>query len=266
MWGYVWGSGWGYFSGDGGVFSVAAARAVASNAVRVAFTQPPMMTGGVSPTDALNLANWTLSVVDGGEVISLLTSRPVAGAPLVVELVIAGRFDAVDYLVAATNLVSTGGQLLAAPKSATFRGMGSARAAIDETQPLVDILNPQTQKAINGSLVVGSNGDYRLESGVQLLKKLIYRRLTTAQGAFYHLAGISYGLGLRSKEFYTPSGLIVLKSNVEGQVRLEPEVGDVRATLTLSAKGALNLALQVKLRTTDQKISFSFPIQQSTSL
>ena len=258
-----WGLGWGHFTGAYGQFTVAAARAIASNIVRVVFTQEPIILSSIGANDAANLANWTLVRDSNGRALTILAASAVSGGPLAVDITIAGAFvrSTTSYTVTAANLESNALSVLVAPKSATFFGMGVQNARDDLSKPLLDIQNTQvSETAVNGTLSVGSSGDYVLESGLTLVKKLIFRRLTTAQGEFYHLAGTDYGLGLKSKEWYTPGNLIILQSRIEAQVRQETEVEDAQATVVLRENGVLLIRLQVKLLQTDQPFQLSFPV------
>jgi len=262
-WGGTWGLGWGYYSGAYGQFSVAAARAIASNIVRVVFTQEPIILSSVGTTDAANLANWSLVRDSNGRALTLLAAAPVSGGPLSVDFTIAGVFvrSSSTYTVTAANLESNALSVLVAPKSATFFGMGVTNARDDLSKPLLDLQNAQVSETlVNGALHVGSSGDYDLESGLTLVKKLIFRRLTTGPGEFYHLAGTDYGLGLRSKEWYTPGNLIILQSRIEAQVRQETEVEAATARVVLRDNGIINIRLQVKLSQVDQPFQLSFPV------
>ena len=114
--------------------------------------------------------------------------------------------------------------------------------------------------AIGGTLVINSAGDYELESGAPLLKKLIIRRLITKPGGFFHLPG--YGVGIGTKELLPAANLIKLRADVLKQVRREKEVSKASVQLTLSTQNKLTII--VKARTvTGENVDFSIPVSGS---
>lgn len=109
---------------------------------------------------------------------------------------------------------------------------------------------------VGGTLQIDAGGDYTTEYGTSLVKKLILRRLVAKPGDFFHLP--NYGLGLREKETLPQVELKKLAKAIEDQVRLEPEVADVRASLSYSAAAsALVIQLKVQMRSTGQVMGMS---------
>lgn len=137
-------------------------------------------------------------------------------------------------------------------------GMGAEANAVTQavaTYPRVDIANPQTERdtpqgATLGTFAVTDTGDLDNDHGRAYLRKRIFRRLSTMKGAFFHLAG--YGLKPPGKKLYTPTTIRRLKVDIELQVRQEPGVLGVTATVTEVTPGVV----AVKLRVQDDNGSF----------
>jgi hypothetical protein len=262
------GSSWGSYWGGGSPvpfagFFLESALASGSSTFQVAFSEPPKFSSPIGADDAANLDNWTLTNEDTGQPVSLLAVSAVPGEPAVLQFTIFGRFTSaltVYRITGADALVSAVGNLLVSPKFTDFFGMPASVSAPQAT-PLLDIDSPQSQpNEFGGALVVDSSGDYRLQGGPALLKKLIFRRLTTAPGEFYHLSDQDYGVDLRPKELFTPQDLVALKTTIERQVLREPEVAAVRAVVTLSGDNVLTVALSVQMQRTNQRFSMSVPL------
>jgi len=108
-----------------------------------------------------------------------------------------------------------------------------------------------------GTLVITSGGDYALQGGYDLLRKLIFRRLTSATGAFFHLP--KYGAGLRVKEPPSASGLGQMKRLVEDQVRQEREVKSVSAQVSWSpVTGVLMVVLNIVSTLSAEPLSMAY--------
>jgi len=270
-WGINWGGGaWG--GGDEDIlavgFSVVSAIATSSRTFSVTFTKPPRLQSTLSPNDASNLRNWTLVREDTNEVTTLMTARATV-SPLTVEFVILGTFVSqfVTYVIQARNLLAQDNSILVDPKFAQFLGMPISQVLAVQQRPLQDVWNPQVQgDQINGGLVVGSSGDYLNENGVTLLKKLIVRRIVTARNAFRHLADRDYGAGIQPSELYTQTDLVGLKTALEQQVRLEPEVQAAQIRLTSYPDNRLVVEVSARVRATNQQIVFSVPLTNINQL
>lgn len=261
--GSSWGSFWGGGAPAASGFFVESAIATGSFTFQVAFSEPPKFGSPAGVDDAANVDNWTLENVDTGAEVSLLGVFTVPGEPAVLEFAIFGRFTSAltaYRITGADALISATGDAFIDPKFAEFTGMPAVRRT-QQTAPLLDIRNPQTTpNEFGGALVVTAAGDYDLQFGPELLKKLIFRRLTTAPGEFYHLSDQDYGVNLKPKELFTPQDLVALKTTIERQVLREPEVSAVKATLELGGDNVLTVAIKGKLRRTNQQFSFAFPL------
>lgn len=234
--GYVWG-------GSGGLvspFELLRARAVGGNVVRVTFNAPPKLDDPISIDDAARVLNWTLSRLDKTQKLTILTVRPVAGDPNSIELIIAERWTskAAEYRLeaAGTILDLTLQKALQQPAQADFLGTQEFLQRRSERQErLFDLFNSQTEPdLINGGLEVSTDGDYQLESGIQLLKKLIIRRIVSAEDDFLHLAGTGYGFGAQEKELQLPTALASQQRRLKLQIDREPNV--VQSSVSITAR------------------------------
>lgn len=267
----AWGAGWaGQWSGGaapGSAFAFSAVRATGARAIRVTFTREPVFLSPIGRYDAGNVQRWTLTRQDTGRVIPLLGISPVSGDSFSVELVMAEPFASsplIVYELVASQILATTGVFLVDPSTAELAGMPQVRDTTERPRPLVDLYNPQVDRqALRGALQVGTNGDYVLEDGVGLLRKLIVRRLLTAIDEYYHLAGTSYGAGLQPKQLLRPGDLVVLRTQLEAEVLREPEVAGASLSLALATNGRLDVRASILLRTTNQSLTLSFPFEPS---
>lgn len=265
-WGSSWGSGWGGGSASYSPFSVVRAYATSSNSFVVAFSRQPLVESPLWGEDATNLHNVALVYVSTGAQVPLLTARPVSGDTSLVEYVSLKSFKSETYAVTLSGVSSLDGVLISDPKSAQFLGLPATNYQRIRAE-FQDLYNPQTAgELVNGGLVLGADGDYAKESGVQLLKKLIIRRLITAPGEFFHLADTAYGAGLKAKSLIRQNEIVSLQVYISEQVKKEPEVSDSSVTVTLSSNGIMYVTVQAKLRYSSQLSAITVPIANSVSL
>jgi hypothetical protein len=251
-WGGLWGTVWGGTAGAG--FSVLAALASANNAVQVLFTEPPLFGSPLRLGDGADLRLFSVKRTDTNADVPLLAVRAVPGDDHALELVIPTRWESplVTYEVTVSPVLqAVGGDPLVNPETADFAGLPAARAG-KQAESMLDLWNPQTLAGdeVLGALVVGTSGDYQLESGDDLLRKLITRRITTALDEFYHLSGKGYGLGIQAKKFYTSSDVVLLRTEVQKQVLLELEVSAARCSVELAASGVMTVRVAATVRRT----------------
>lgn len=241
------------------------AAAKDSRRVRVTLSAAPQATSAALPGDALNPATWTVAEVGGaGETFRVLkTVLPAAtevdvyvGSPL------AGHPATIR--VSAPTLLDATGALVTPPSQADAAGLGEAVSPAQPRLPgdSVDLMNRQVpdNTSFGGTLVVSADGDYAVERGVELLRKLILRRMTTAPGDFFHLP--EYGLGLREKTLVQPARLPLLKKRIEQQVSLEPDVEAVSASVSLGADGVLSVRVRARQRSTGTR----FVVEQAVAV
>lgn len=234
--------------------------ALGPNRVLVILTAEPMHQDPFAVGDALNPQTWQLTRLDTGDAIDVVAARDF-DPPFQFELATLDDLGShlVDHRLESTTLLSASGFLISDPNEFEFPG------AIVTFQPIVetdtrrfeqrDIANPPLSDrsgGFAGTLVMGSDGDYETESGAALVKKLVIRRLVTQPGEFFHLA--DYGVGLAVKEPIPGGGIVALKAEIERQSRLEPDVADARASLTIDRRGILTILLRIQLAATGQEI------------
>lgn len=229
---------------------------VALNAAAVRFSEAVLMFDPRGETDALNVANYDLSgsigipglqcVLRGSddEEVVLYFDGEVPQNALVRVLV--------------HDVVAAGVPVGVLPTTLSFTAYGPEHAspAIREiTYPRVDIDNPQTpddapQGAPLGTIPITDTGDLGNVSGRAYLRKRIFRRLATMRDGFVLLE--NYGLRPTSKGLVRPSEMRRLQTDAEAQVRAEPGVVAVRASVTEVKPGLVALLLVV----TDDEGSF----------
>lgn len=221
--------------------------------IRVVLSRQPQTISPISPHDALDPRNWTITRGDTGAAYTVLGVALVA--PQTVDIYTLQKWGDlfVTHTVSAPTLRDSGGAAIVLPWSDTFKGC-VARKLSATAQGQVDLFNPQfgDAESAGGTLEITTSGDYAHESGVPYLRKLIIRRLVTDIDGFFHLD--QYGLGLRAKHATVGSDLQRLKGLIERQVALEPEFSVVRATLKLTPTGILYITIKAKLSPSNEEV------------
>lgn len=267
-WGIVpWGLGlWGALPPD---LSIVSAVARSTRTVRVTLTTPPRAAAPTGAGDALNPATWTVTRLDTLAAFTVVGVLPVLGSDVDFDVQVLESFASILVLheVASTTLVrAVDGALILAPTSATFQGVidaaveTSTAVAASRRYITTDLDNPPTPRnPVGGVLVMTSGGDYSSMTGAPLVKKLIIRRVATRVGEFFHLP--QYGIGINVKEPLPASDLVRLKTEIERQALLEPEVAEVSAGLVLSPNNILTINIRARLEPTGDVFedSFTFP-------
>ena len=250
-WGRSWGRLWGGGHEDGIPFEILSARASGSKTFTVTFSKAPLLLSPLNSGDSSRLTNWTLERVDKDQTLTILTVRPVSGDLLTIEFVIAQSWESKLAIYRITGnaalTTNTGSPNIVTPATADFNGAPATVPATETPRVLVDLYNPQTNpELLNGGLVVGNDGDYELESGLPMLKKLIQRRIFTAQGAFLHLADTNYGFGVQAKDFYREVDLREFRRRIKDEVSAEPEVVEAGVQVELFPDGRLVISIQAR--------------------
>jgi len=266
--------GWGYdpygtspygaaAAGVGG--SIASALAISTHEVEVTVNGLAQDNSPYFEGDALNPATWGIVRLDTGDSFTPTTVAQVN--PSVYRILCLEEFGpyTVVHRVSSTTLHDASGNLIHPPYSADFRGVLDEHAQSSATRLAArklysqDLANPpfSVPDSVGGTLVVTA-GDYATVTGPDLVKKLIIRRLTTGPGDFFHLP--NYGAGIQEKMPVRIANLTKMKADIENQVKLEPEVQDALASLTIDREGILLLQLQVQLKPSGQSFSFNIPL------
>jgi len=264
-----WGlAGWGLtpWGGIGGM-SISSAIALATHTVRVTLSSPPLATTVARIGDALNPATWSVARSDTGEAFAVRLVVPVSGSLSQFELSLAAPLGPhqISHTVAAPGLLDALGNLIGPTSSTTFLGtigrdvVSAAARATARGHGLRDLKSfASPRNPAGGTLVVQSDGDYGTVSGTEMLRRLLYRRLVSMPGDFFHLP--NYGVGLKVKEPVRASSLAILAREIEGQLQREPEVKTVRVNLGLLPENVLMVMAKVQLRSGGQQTDLSFQI------
>jgi hypothetical protein len=236
---------------------VVSAVALSTREVLVTLSGAAMDIAPTAPGDALNPDTWTIQRLDTFDFLHVVLVSPTSPSAYVLTIVEEFGPVTATHRASSSTLLDATGALLVNPRNADFAGIiadtkATQAAQIAERRAIQsDIANPQTPGPNGGfisALVMDSSGDYMLESGNDLVKKLIVRRLMSSPGDFFHLP--DYGIGFKVKEPVPVSDLTKLQAEVELQVHKEPEVQDVRAVLSVTAQAGDNVVMiRLKVKT-----------------
>lgn len=253
-----------------GTVYVANARAVSTREVDVTFSDLVQDNANYLAGDALNPLSWHLIRLDTSEVFHILQVTQVS--TYTYRILTLEEFGpiSVTHRVTAITVLDTFGQLLTAPKFFDFFGI------TDEDKKDYDAILAKRQTAVRdysnvqvpdpeytgGTLKLNAGGDYETETGASLVKKLIYRRLMTIPGDFFHIP--DYGVGLRVKEPVSIGKISSLKKGIQQQILQEPEVKAAAVSVTISATGILSVIVNATLKQTGQSVSVGVTLNQQT--
>ncbi len=260
------------FGGLGPSMSVVRATAISTHEVVVDFSKAPLDVTGFLPGDVRNPGSWTVTVPASGLQLDVAGVTPYEH-PLRWTVRTLQRFP--DSL--ATVRVSAAGVRDAAraismlPVTADFPGVTEFAVSTPQQvsnsrtrggRDLQNLPAPQVSSTGLGGTLVIKGGDYTLVSGVELARKLITRRLTATPGEFFHLP--RYGVGLNVKQAIPGGGLVRLKQQIERQVLLEPDIVDVKVSLS-QQHNILTCVVRATIASTGQKVDVAInsPIGQT---
>ena len=243
--------GWGAATATPGL-SLDHVYASGTRAVTVVLTGAPLASNPSAPGDARNVATWTIEDVTSG---TAFTPTAVATTDDPTAFVISTLEDLGDYThthrVTAAALVDSGGNAATPPLSATFTGVQQRAARNDAPTAADDVVDLRayhvSRNPVGGTLNVNSAGDYQTMGGVELVRKLIIRRLTTRPGEFFHLP--DYGFPFQTADVVRPVELVKLRAALREAVKREPEVKDAGVGLSLdAANGVLTVTVRAALQ------------------
>lgn len=249
-----WGAAlWGRAPWGGPGFGPTAALAVRENVIRVAFSDVVYASDLGDAEDALRTATWALAAlpltrgldsfapravavvgasipteVDGvppadvGRYVDLALDRPLSPWPAAYTLTPAGVWNAARTIPAGAATL---------PVEGMYREL--SRPSVEQGAESHDLANPQTNRsamdadvqgdAALGCIPVDDTGDYALDSGAEGFRKRVMRVITTAENGFAHLPGYGGGLTQKSKQLGTVARLAAIVTNIETQVRRDPD-------------------------------------------
>jgi hypothetical protein len=287
-WGSLpWGAGpWG--AGGADDLELSAAEAIRENVFRLTFNVAPQFTKLLTPNDAANPKRFQVTALPLPLGADGMPARAVL--PVLVERAkVPGSFGAVldltvdrpmspwpaRYIVAVNQLVSVEGALLlpgATSKTvvAVYRALRPQNAATPS--PSRDIANPQTYLAqldpipqagdplALGVIPLDASGDYAFDEGVTQLKKRVIRRLLTTKGAFPAIP--NYGIGIPSygKKLGTAAIRQQLCEEAMTQLKLEPDVADVRVTAFSDPRTPSVTVFRIRIRVAGSQGNVTFDV------
>lgn len=260
-----WGSGpWG-FTPWGGSGEVDECYATSTNDVFVRATRPLLVRSTVLVGDATNPLSWKIVRIDTNELVAIASVAVLSPTDFLIRTQAALPRYGVELELSSSALDAAGNPL--GTKTAAFIGVTEealstpAIAAAGKTSTPRDLMNHPVPASPSGTLVV-QGGDYATETGAELLRKLVLRRLTARPGDFYHLR--AYGVGLRAKQPIPAGDLATLQTAIKQQILQEPDVQSVRVSLTQAAN-LLYVGLEIVSKKTGQTIEIGAPFPTGAS-
>ncbi len=217
------------------------AVATTTHSTTVTLSQPVRARSPISLGDALNPRTWTVTRVDNNQLFVVIGVLKVTARRFMLFLRTALSSYNRTHRVRATGLISATGVLISSPYEVDFRGV-LPTTQINEREGPFDL---RTTDIIGGGLQTTEAGGYARIYGDDVVRKMIYRRLSTMPGSYFHLATDEFGVGLKIKEVLRGSSLPALKVKIDQEILREPGVLGVSTTLSLS-NGVLQIKANVR--------------------
>jgi hypothetical protein len=166
---------------------------------------------------------------------------------------------------------SVGGAILSSmgdvldPPRASFFGVNLPDDAVRTQRKDYDFANPfLTPDGKGGTLSIGSGGDYNVESGRDLILKLVIRRLVATPRDFIFYPD-AYGVGLKINVPLYLTDLARLRVQVQQSLEQEPELEAIQVSVTLdTARSILTINIRGRIRRTSAPFSIDVPLDTST--
>lgn len=222
--------------------NIVRARAVESQTIRIVYDVEPTHFSPAGYTDALNPVNYAVTITSGtgtaprvvGVKEDMLTNPAAVVEPgtergFDVQVDRALIADLVYRITVQRVTIKGTTTAIGAPAFAGFAGKYSfARAPVEpKVQGNVDV----ETSLVTGTFVIDGSGDLSTQPVIESLRKRISRRVLTPQNAYAFLPG--YGVGLILKKPASIAALSAVRADIIQQVRLEPEVEDVKVTASM---------------------------------
>jgi hypothetical protein len=252
-------------------FFVLLATPLNSNTIRVYLSREPRHFSPLSEDDVLNRLNWTVSVQSGPGTNPVVESVENAipqpdfdvdyprawSVDLRVDRRI--RADTVYLTIASSVLESAAGQALLPFPDDRDDHPGDSTQRSTRRDPLVSTSGGVdfNYDTFTGLFVLDSKRDLSVHSGEAYLKKRILRRLMSSRGGFFHLA--NYGVGLKVKEKFDTTTLMLLKNDIQAQILQEEDVESASVSVSTIGQGVLLVSVEVKTA----RGSFSMKIESN---
>lgn len=249
---FPWGSGYG--------LGICSALVSARNSIDVTFAGVPLAQDPGLPNDALNPANWTLSLREPyGCALPFVQSVEEISEHVIRVLFDADLCETATYrIVIAPNVTDIYGNALdPACLYMDVDGLGylAPRTQIPGRELRNDLQNPQIgtdapgPTAALGTFQLTKTGDLALERGIPYLRKRILRRASTMTGSFFHLPGYGFAPGLKTK--ITPSLLRNIQQTARAQILQEPDVVACEVSVTRSAANPNIVRITIRAKAAD---------------
>jgi hypothetical protein len=263
--------------------TIVSVYAITTNDIQVTASGPLLQRSVVLTGDSMNPSTWQLNRLDTGETLKIVSVTVLSPTQVLLHTLFPLPISTVQLEVSSTTLLDANGNP-ADPSALCYGTTEGAYAtpqqsAITATTAPQDLLNRQfpaplnqtsplgtsaygTPGSLSGTLVI-AGGDYANQSGLDLLRKLIIRRLTATPGDFAHIP--QYGVGLKVKQPLPVGDLVKLQASIKQQIMQEPDVETVAATVTQSSN-VLTVQVSVTVMATGSKLDVSVPFQIGASL
>lgn len=232
QWGLTpWGTG--AFGGPGQI-TIRGGFAVGPRQILVDFDVPPLV-ARFRTGSAVRGENW--SIAARAEATDL--------TPPIVPTVLGGSTGPVDHQVLLTTDVAIPTGYVFVVTGHSIRGAACEHQAGDESfeveAPRPSQRKPETQLELDTyrdldwreeRLRTTPAGDWAVQSGAQSLRQRLFRRITTAFGAFVFFDQ-AYGVRLRISQLITARSVQEMATEITEHVRREPDVLEATATVSL---------------------------------
>lgn len=241
----------------GSTLFMVSATPQSTKSVRVTLSAIPLAQSVIGQGDALNPQTWFIQRLDTGQRFTTISVTQVS--PTVFDVVIAERFGSslVQHEVEAATMVDAFGNAIQDPVLLDFAGVASdtnfnqASTTASNGYVITDLRNPPFpppgSNIGGGTRVITAAGDFAAESGNDLIRKLVLRRITTPKGGFFHLP--DYGAGISVKEPLKGGDMVTLRKQIQQQVLLEPEIVAALVQLSLDSNGILSISVTARTNT-----------------
>ena len=240
-------------------FQLVRALSVGGQVVRVVFNAEPKHKSSAAFDDALNGANYQVTVIAGqGQppqcvgVQPVVTFYPAFGVFNAGEVAVDVQTDR-PLVVGLRYQIQVSAALLAAdtrhiqaPFVTEFQGESRPVVSLQQRgkMGLVDL----SSDPISGGIIVSAEGDWAADNGDTVgTRKRCFRRVLTRKGGFAHL-GKGYGLDYDIKVPATTNKLAGLRSDVQSQLGQEPDVDSVATQVSMDARGFLTIGFRAKTK------------------
>jgi len=246
-------------------FYVLRAFAMTSQSIVVVLSAKPTESSPIGTGDALNRDTWVIQDLDTGVALTVLDAAIYSPISNAIQLwtmeEFTGHLD--TYRVSTTTLTKDyQAGTIGTPNYADLYGCPVDMAATPADGSPVDIHNPPTPESPAGALSNKSGGDYQLESGEKMFRKVIVRAITWSKDACFHLAGQDFGEGeqLRLNENYSSADILKLKKRTLVQLGRVPEIRDPQVSITLDAQEVLTIYVSATIKATGATVSTALPV------